>query len=112
MKKLIIVTFLFLSVCIVQAQSFYTVGAEVVQSSIVAYTKTVADTAVVDSTSMLINCWFGEVGNPYIDTVSRAWCQFVQISATIKGNASTSDYINSASRFADAYRQRVYPDIR
>lgn len=109
MKKTIITFALAIfSVCVF-SQSFYTVDAQVVESSLTQYTHTVADTVVVDSTSMLINCWFGQVGNPYI--TGHNWTQFDQIGATVKGDGKQSSMINGAFKFADAYRIKNYPDI-
>jgi len=94
------------------AQKFYTVDAQVVTSSLTPYTRIVSDSVVVDSTSMQINCWFGQVGNPYIVVGKHDWTQFVQIKATVKGTVSQTVIINGAFRFAEAYRKRVYPDVR
>jgi len=112
MKKAIFTLLIIASAFIVQAQKFYTVDAQVVTSSLTPYTRIVSDSVVVDSTSMQINCWFGQVGNPYIVAGKHDWTQFVQIKATVKGTVSQTVIINGAFRFAEAYRKRVYPDVR
>jgi len=112
MKKAIILLAIVTASLTGFAQQFYTVDAQVVTSSLTPYTRIVSDSVVVDSTSMQINCWFGQVGNPYIVAGKHDWTQFVQIKATVKGTVSQTVIINGAFRFAEAYRKRVYPDVR
>jgi hypothetical protein len=110
MKKLLLSLAIFSLALTSQAQKFYTVDAQLVVSSLTAHTHIQSDTVVVDSTSMQINCWFGQVGNPYIK--GHDWTQFVQIKATVRGSYSQSMILNGAWKFAEAYRKRVYPDVR
>lgn len=111
MKNLILtLTIVTASLCS-QAQKFYTADSEVVPSSIYAFTRIAGDTIVVDSTRLQINCWFGQVNNPYVDSVSHAWCQFNQITQVIKGNPKSSYYLNSATRFCELYRRQRWPNI-
>ena len=112
MKKAILILTILTASLTGFAQKFYTVDAQVVTSSLTPYTRIVSDSVVVDSTSFQINCWFGQVGNPYIIAGKHDWCQFVQIKATVNGRYSQSMILNGAWKFAEAYRKRVYPDVR
>lgn len=111
MKKLFLtLAILTASICS-QAQKFYTADAQVVTSSIYAYTHKSGDSLIVDSTRLQINCWFGQVNNPYVDSTSHAWCQFNQITKTIIGNPKSSYYLNVSKKFCEAYRKKKYPNI-
>lgn len=111
MKKAIFTFAMALASIVSYGQKFFTADAQLVPSSIYAYTHRVADSTVVDSTRFEINCWFGQVNNPYVDTVSHAWCQFSQITRTVKGNAKSSYYLNISKKFCEAYRKQKYPNI-
>lgn len=115
MKKVIFTLILAaFTVCGFSQNKYYTVDAQVVESSIKAYSHTVADSAVVDSVTMQVNCWFGQVGNTYIKKDGGQWqfCAFNQIKVTMKGNPKSSYYLNAVKKYADIYRQKTYPDTK
>jgi len=113
MKKAIFTLTLFAFSLIGYSQKFYTIAAEPVPSSIQTYQRTVADTVVIDSTKITINCWFGQVGNPYVLPIGGGYqfSAFNQISVVITGTPG-KDFYNVAKKYAEAYRQKTYPDIK
>lgn len=95
------------------SQKFYTVDAQLVDGT-TKYTRKVSDSLVVDSVKATYNCYFGQVGNPYVKKVAGGWefCAFVQLTQTIKGNPTDQYLLNFGKKYAEIYRQKNYPDIK
>ena len=111
MKKLILIFALAISTLSYGQKKFYVVNAEIVQSTISPYTHVSGDSVIVDSTKFTINCWFGQEGNPYVQSVPPYnFCAFAQITRTVNG-ADATKYMNKAKKLAEIYRKQIYPNV-
>lgn len=112
MKKSIIITLALIAISLIgfsQSVSFYTYKADVNTGSLTPYIN--SKTGAVDSTSAEIRAWFAISGNDYTKG-DNDFTKFVSIPITIKGDARVSDFINTAQKVAEAYREKHYPDIK
>lgn len=114
MKKILLIFALATSTLVSfgQTKRFYVVDAKIVDGSIQKYQRQVtADSVVVDSAQVTINCWFGQEGNPYIQAVPPYnFCAFEQITRVVSGD-QMSKWENKAKRLAEAYRKQKYPNV-
>ncbi len=112
MKKTILtIAIALITICsFSQAHVFSTVSNEIASNGQKDYKSSVGDTIRVDSVQVTYNCYFAQVGNPYVDTLTHAWTMMVQVTGMLNGSPDASSIINQGKRTCEAWRKLNYPN--